>query len=80
MSTRAPDEDACPVCGQAYDRRIVVERGDEWADLYPGSPFDFFNKYRRRCTADASLEPDANLGRDQRLVYFHGGRSGASFF
>lgn len=72
MPGRTSDDSRCPVCGQAYDQRIVVERGDQWGDLFAGSPLDFFGRYRRRCSARADVERDVQLGDDQCAVYFHG--------
>lgn len=74
---RTPDEDACPVCGEAYAERVVVERGDRWGDIYAGTPFSFFKRYRRRCTAQYDVGADEQLADGARAVYFHGaeGRS-----
>jgi len=66
-----PDEHECPVCGQAYAERIVVERGDRWVDLFPGSPLDYFDRYQRRCTARYDAEAEAECGENERVVYFH---------
>lgn len=61
----------CPVCGETYDERIVVERGLRWQDLYPGTPLDFFQRYRRRCSTRYDAERDAPVGDDECVVYFH---------
>jgi hypothetical protein len=70
------DADACPVCGEPYEQRIVVSRGDQWSDLYPGTPFSFFRKFRRRCAARQDVETEEMLTDDQRAVYFHGKQHG----
>lgn len=75
----SPDEQSCPVCGQSYDERIVVQRGDSWADLFPGTPLDYFRRYRRRCAAQVDVETDRQRGSDQRVVYFHADGQGRSF-
>lgn len=72
MSPRPTDDADCPVCGRPYERRVVVARGDSWDDLYPGSPFAFFRKFRRRCTARVDAETDRTLPDDERAVYLHG--------
>lgn len=73
------DDTACPVCGESYADRIVVGRGDRWSDLYAGTPFSFFKRYRRRCTARYDVDDDEQLADDERAVYFHdadgGGRA-----
>lgn len=71
MPPGTTDDADCPVCGQAYERRIVVARGDGWDDLYPGSPLAFFQKFRRRCTARYDAETGANLPGDERAIYLH---------
>lgn len=71
MSSRSPDDADCPVCGQPYERRVVVARGDGWDDLYPGSPLAFFRKFRRRCTARRDVETGRTLSGDERAVYLH---------
>lgn len=73
----SPEETRCPVCGEAYEERIVVEQGDRWGDLFPGTPFDYFQKYRRRCAAQADAERGTEVTGDERVVYFHGGRGRA---
>jgi len=72
------DEGRCPVCGEPYAQRIVVERGDQWADLFPGTPLDFFRRYRRRCAAQHDVTVDRQRSEDQRVVYFHGDRQGGA--
>jgi hypothetical protein len=69
------DGPECPVCGEAYAQRVVVERGDRWADLFPGTPLDFFERYRRRCAADYDAESERERAEGERVVYFHGERS-----
>lgn len=73
MATRtgSVDQNDCPVCGREYDRRIIVERGDRWGDIYPGPPFSFFKKFRRRCTSIHDVETESKLTEDKRAVYFH---------
>ncbi|MFB6171767.1 MAG: hypothetical protein ABEJ23_04485 [Haloarculaceae archaeon] len=71
------DDRECPVCGQQYEERIVVERGDRWADLFPGTPLDFFQRYRRRCAAQVDVERETQRSDAERVVYFHGGRERA---
>jgi len=68
----ASDPEACPVCGQPYDQRIVVVRGDQWSDLYPGPPLSFFSKYQRRCATRQDVETGDTLDQNRRAVYFHG--------
>lgn len=65
------DDEACPVCGQAYDQRIVVERGDGWADVFGGPPLTFLKRYRRWCTGQHDVERDAQRRESERVVYFH---------
>jgi len=78
MARTNPDEDRCPVCGQEYDQRVVVERGDGWSDVFAGQPLSFFGKYRRRCSAQVDVERDEQLPGDRLAVYFHTGRDGHS--
>lgn len=68
---RSSDASQCPVCGEPYDRQIIVERGDRWDDLFPGSPFAFFKRYRRRCTARYDDEAETELTDSERAIYFH---------
>ncbi|WP_135667130.1 hypothetical protein [Halorhabdus rudnickae] len=74
MPSARSGSETCPICGEPYDRRIVVARGDQWSDLYPGTPLSFFRKYRRRCTAGEDVETGETLGEDQQAIYFHGKR------
>lgn len=78
MPGRTTDDASCPVCGEEYDQRLVVERGDRWADLFPGSPLDFFEEYRRRCAARYDAERGTTLSGGERAVYFHGGEDAPS--
>lgn len=78
--SRTPDTTQCPVCGEPYDQRIVVERGARWDDLFPGTPLDFFRRYRRRCAAQYDVEREKELQGDERAVYFHDDESGAAVF
>lgn len=80
MPFRTSDGDRCPVCGESYDRRVLIARGDGWDDLYPGSPLEFFRKFGRRCSADYDAEADASVGGDEVAVYFHGGGDRAEVF
>ncbi|WP_136687137.1 hypothetical protein [Halorhabdus amylolytica] len=74
MPPTRSDSETCPVCGEPYDQRIVVARGDQWGDLYAGPPLSFFRKYRRRCTAREDVETGETLAERERAVYFHGKR------
>lgn len=65
------DETRCPVCGEPYDQRIVVERGDRWSDLFPGTTLDFFQRYYRRCSAQQDVEADTTRPGRECVVYFH---------
>ncbi|WP_227377373.1 hypothetical protein [Haladaptatus halobius] len=71
MSIHASDANECPACGTEYDQQIIVERGDRWDDLFPGSPLDFFIRYRRRCTAPYDVDADRQLPERERAIYFH---------
>lgn len=51
----------------------MVERGDRWGDIFPGTPLDYFRRYRRRCAAQVDVETDTQHTDDRRVVYFHGG-------
>lgn len=76
MSNTAPDVDECPQCGTPYEKRIIVEQGVRWRDLFPGTVFDFFTRYQRRCTAQYDVEDDTTLSQQKRAIYFHpGGRA-----
>lgn len=75
-----PDTTQCPICGEPYDRRVVVARGDGWDDLFPGTPLEFFRRYRRRCTARYDVEMEARLDDDARAVYFHDRETSATVF
>jgi hypothetical protein len=66
-----PDETPCPVCGKAYDQRVVVERGDRWADVFGGPPFSALTKYSRRCASRHDVEEERARGEGERVVYFH---------
>jgi rubredoxin len=78
MARGQPDDDRCPVCGQAYDELVVVERGDGWSDVFAGTPLSFFKRYQRRCTSVRDVERDRQLPGDRRAVYFHEGRDGVA--
>lgn len=73
-----PDDDRCPICGQPYDQRVVVERGDGWSDVFAGTPLSFFKRYQRRCTSIQDVERDERLPSNKRAVYFHEGRDAVS--
>lgn len=75
-----PDTMQCPICGEPYDRRVIVERGDGWDDLFPGEPLAFFRRYRRRCSARYDVEAETRLDDDERAVYFHDRATGATVF
>jgi hypothetical protein len=78
MGRPTSDAERCPICGQAYDQRVVVQRGDGWSDVFAGTPLSFFKRYQRRCTARHDVEDDEDLPSDRRAVYFHEGRDGVS--
>jgi hypothetical protein len=80
MAHSTPDDGGCPVCGEPYERRLLVERGDDWGDLYPGSPLEFFRRFDRRCTADHDAERGVGVGGDALAVYLHGGRDRFTLF
>jgi hypothetical protein len=71
MHSRDPDETPCPVCGKAYDQRVVVERGDRWADVFGGPPFSALTKYTRRCTSRMDAEGERQRSEGERVLYFH---------
>ncbi|MFC6725924.1 hypothetical protein ACFQE1_16435 [Halobium palmae] len=71
MAHRTPDDEHCPVCGEPYERRLVIERGDDWGDIYPGSPIEFFRKFDRRCSAEGEVERDPGVAGDALAVYVH---------
>ena len=69
----APEPDTCPVCGQEYALKTVFSSGTHWKDVYQGTAYDFFTRYRRRCTANTDVEnEDRVIGRDEVVLYFHG--------
>jgi hypothetical protein len=72
MPARTSDAEECPVCGASYDQRVVVERGDRWRDIFPGSPLDVMSRYPRRCAALYDEEDERQLRDRERAVYFHG--------
>ncbi|WP_254536104.1 hypothetical protein [Halomarina litorea] len=76
----AQQSDDCPVCGESYAERVVVERGLRWGDLFAGSPLDYFGRYRRRCTAGYDVERDRQVGEDERVAYFHAGEERPAVF
>lgn len=78
MSTQPPAD--CPVCGEPYAERVVVERGLRWADLFAGSPLDYFGRYQRRCAAGYDVERDRSVGDDERVAYFHAGEDRPAVF
>ncbi|MFC4356768.1 hypothetical protein ACFO0N_02265 [Halobium salinum] len=80
MSHSTPNDEACPVCGEPFERRLLVERGDDWGDLYPGSPLEFFRKFDRRCSADSDVAGEYEVGSDALVLYFHGSRTRLSLF
>lgn len=73
MAHRSVDDDACPVCGQAYAERVVVERGDTWSDVFAGAPLSFFRKYARRCTSQQDVETGHQRPERECVLYFHEG-------
>ncbi len=79
MPRSTPDTDECLLCGKSYDQRIVIEQGVRWGDLFPGTVFDFFTRYPRRCTPQYDVEDDTQLSEQKRAVYFHTGRSDSPF-
>ena len=78
MARGTPDDGACPVCGQPYDERVVVERGDGWSDVFAGRPHEFFTRYGRRCTSRFDEATGEQRRDDEAVLYFHEGRSGHS--
>lgn len=78
MARGQSDADRCPICGQEYDQRVVVERGDGWSDVFAGTPLSFFKRYQRRCTSRHDVAEDAQLPSGKRAVYFHEGRDDVS--
>lgn len=71
MHSHDPDETPCPVCGQPYDQRVVVERGDRWADVFGGPPFSALTKYARRCATRYDATEERARSESERVVYFH---------
>jgi len=71
VHSRDPDEATCPVCGQPYDQRVVVERGDRWADVFGGPPFSVLSKYARRCASRMDAETERQRGEGEKVVYLH---------
>lgn len=71
MHSRDPDEATCPVCGKAYDQRVVVARGDRWADVFGGPPYSVLSQYQRQCASRYDAEDDRDRGEGERVVYFH---------
>ncbi|WP_458207779.1 hypothetical protein [Haladaptatus sp. NG-SE-30] len=69
----------CPVCGMEYDRQLIVERGDQWNDLFPGTPLDFFSRYQRRCAGRYDEQRDTTVPERKRAVYFHEGEKSSPF-
>ncbi|GAA5049328.1 hypothetical protein ACFFQF_21055 [Haladaptatus pallidirubidus] len=79
MSAPTPDTDECPLCGKSYDQQLVIGQGLRWEDLFPGTVFDFFTRYPRRCTARYDVEADTHLPEQKRAIYFHTGQSDSPF-
>ncbi|GAA5064515.1 hypothetical protein GCM10025751_54200 [Haladaptatus pallidirubidus] len=79
MPALTPDTDECPICGKSYDQRIVIKQGIRWEDLFPGTPFDFFTRYPRRCTAQYDVEDNIQFSSNKRVIYFHTGESNSPF-
>lgn len=71
VHSQDPDETPCPVCGEPYDQRIIVERGDRWPDVFGGTPLTFFEKYARRCSVGYDAERERSVGGGKQVVYFH---------
>jgi hypothetical protein len=80
MGARSPDAESCPVCGQEYDQRVVVERGDAWSDVFAGTPLSFFRRYQRRCSSQFDVETERERSGSECVVYFHEGHEGHSLF
>lgn len=78
MHAHDPDETPCPVCGQPYDQRVVVERGDRWADVFGGPPLSVLQQYQRQCASRQDVERETVRGDGERVVYLHddGGPAG----
>ncbi|USZ69882.1 hypothetical protein NGM10_15875 (plasmid) [Halorussus salilacus] len=77
MRSNTPEETPCPVCGEPYDERIVVERGDRWADAFGGPPLSVLAQYRRWCASERDAERETVRGEGERVVYFHDDRPAA---
>lgn len=63
--------DDCPNCGAPYSERVVVEIGDQYADVFGKTPRGLFSDFVRICpdpeaARRASQEPNADLD-----VYLH---------
>jgi hypothetical protein len=69
--SRSSDASVCPICGTDYDQRLIIERGEQWADLYPGTAFDLVSTYQRLCTAPHDAERPTARATAKRVVYFH---------
>lgn len=78
MGPRGSDEPVCPVCGQPFDQQVVVSRGDSWSDIFAGTPFSFFRRYRRRCTSQYDVETDTQYRDGELVLYFHTGQERVS--
>lgn len=78
MGPRSTDEPTCPVCGQPFDQRVVVSRGDGWSDIFAGTPFSFFRRYQRRCTSRYDAVEDTDRRDGELAVYFHTGHERVS--
>lgn len=80
MVPRSTDVDSCPVCGQEYDQRVIVARGDGWSDVFAGTPLSFFRRYQRRCSSQYDVETDSQRASSECAVYFHEGHDPVSLF
>lgn len=67
----ASSEFPCPVCGDEFTQRIIVEWGQQWNDLYPGLPLAFFRQYPRRCTVQYDSKRDTTVAENESAMYFH---------
>lgn len=71
MKSQKPDEGICPVCGEEYAELARVKRGDRWNDFFPGTLFDYFNRYYRRCAAQYDVQNDKHVLKSKKVIYFH---------
>ncbi len=68
------DTNECPLCGTPYEKRFVIEQGIRWRDFFPGTVFDFFKRYQRRCTSQYDVEEEIQLPEQKQAIYLHTGK------